>query len=250
MNTTFDAYEAIPFHSYRAFNAGCVTLEHCRSLMHFIEAEKFVGVDEQYRRFVLSIEDRDDFLLETAGVSQGCLRKDWVQKRDRLIYAGVWMQVVQNKERLLAPLLAGELTSDLKPINDALAAVRNRILDSGDDPLRQVLVSGCTEYQNESTVFSMLDAVFANRKPDELLIRCEAGVSEHVARYAHANYIPLRVIGLNTDVDELEEVSKYASHVFIATPNDTASGFASRCYEVAVQAGKVAHMLKLDAVCA
>lgn len=65
----FDPYEHRPFQGYMCSEGRQV--ETYLSLMHFIEAEKFRGLDEGYRRYILSIEDRDDFILETAGITQG-----------------------------------------------------------------------------------------------------------------------------------------------------------------------------------
>ena len=247
---TYDPYEEIPFLAF-----GAVTgeprhsLEHCRSLMHFIEAEKFLGVDDRYRRFLLRLSDREDLLLETAGVSQAMRRADWAVVRDRLIRAGVWMQLVQNQDALLGRLMAGELSCDLQPINTALQNIRTRIAARPTDPLRQVLIAGPTVATDQSRIYRLLNAMFSNREPDELLLIAEPGGCEHVATYARERYIPMRVFARDTagqlDIDGIVAI---ASHTYVLTLEGTASEAAEACYAAANAAGKTIHRVDLEQI--
>ena len=247
---TFDPYQPLPFKAYGLFDGASVEQETCASLMHYVEAEKFLGVDEQYRRFILSIQDTEDFMLETAGVSQARRRQDWFQVRDRLIRAGAWMQLVQHKDHLCDRLLAGELSCKLGPINDAIASIRERLMS--DEPLRKVLITGAVEFTNQETVFAMLDSIFARRQADEIIVTDEMGVGRLAARYAHHHYIPIRVVGDTAENDEaaLEIVLSHASHVFVATHNGQSSRFADTCFVAASEAGKIAHKVQLELLCA
>jgi hypothetical protein len=246
---TFDPYDALPFLSYGEDSGSDFELDRCLSLMHFVEAEKFIGVDDQYRRFIMRIEDKEDFLLETAGVSQARRRQDWTHVRERLIRAGAWMQLVQNKDSMLHLLMDDQLVCDLAPINEAFDSIRQRLLRCEDDPLRQVLVAGNTTFDDRDAVFGMLDSMFANRQPDELLIGTEPGVARFVASYARAHYIPLRVVGRGGETDSIEEAMRFASHVFVATHTGEGSSFADSCYAAAIESGKIAHTVQLESLC-
>lgn len=247
---TFDPYQPLPFKAYGLFDGVQVEQETCASLMHYVEAEKFLGVDEQYGRFILSIQEKEDFMLETAGVSQARRRQDWFDVRERLIRAGAWMQLVQNKDELCDRLLAGELVCNLGPINDAMASIRERLLS--DDPLRKVLITGAVDFTDQAAVFAMLDSIFARRQADEIIVTAELGVGRIAARYAHQHYIPIRVVGDTTESDEsvLELVLTHASHVFVATHHGQSSPFADTCFEAAAEAGKFAHKVQLELLCA
>lgn len=247
---TYDPYEEIPFLAFGDVSGDPhPSLEHCRSLMHFIEAEKFLGVDERYRRFLLQLSDREDLLLETAGVSQAMRRSDWNAVRDRLIRAGVWMQLVQNQEVLLGRLMAGELTCDLQPINTALQSIQSRIAARPTDPLRQVLIAGPTAHTDKDRIYRLLNSMFSNREPDELLLIAEPGACEHVASYARDRYIPMRVFSRNGDDSfDIEGIVAISSHTYVLTLDGSASAAAEACYSAAASAGKTAHRVDLEKI--
>jgi hypothetical protein len=247
---TFDPYEFIPFSPYGNFIGDSVELNHCYSLMHYIESEKFRGVDEQYRRFILRIADKDDFRIETAAVSQACRREDWQEIRGQMISAGVWMQLIQNQDTLLRPLLDGELVSGIMPIDLALSQVRDRILSREQDPLRRVLVGGCVQFEQKAEIYSMLDSIFRQRRPDELIVSTENGVSRSVAQYAYDKYIPLALVSVEDVEQSVATAMRTASHVFVASKGESTSPFAESCLAVAQEASKVAHRIDLEALCA
>ncbi|HCF2446919.1 TPA: hypothetical protein NIA45_004584 [Pseudomonas aeruginosa] len=247
---TYDPYEEIPFLAFGAVSGEPHhSLEHCRSLMHFIEAEKFLGVDDRYRRFLLQLSDREDLLLETAGVSQAMRRADWSAVRDRLIRAGVWMQLVQNQDALLGRLMSGELSCDLQPINTALQAIRTRIAARPTDPLRQVLIAGPLATTEQDRIYRLLNSMFSNREPDELLLIAEPGACEHVATYARERYIPMRVFPRDPAGQlDIEGMVAVASHTYVLTLGGSASEGAEACYSAALSAGKTAHRVDLEQI--
>lgn len=217
--------------------------------MHFIEAEKFLGVDDRYRRFLLQLDDREDLLLETAGVSQAMRRADWSAVRDRLIRAGVWMQLVQNQDALLGRLMAGELTCDLQPINTALQTIRTRIATRPTDPLRQVLIAGPTAHTDKDRIYRLLNSMFSNREPDELLLIAEPGACEHVASYARDRYIPMRVFARDAAGKlDIEGIVAISSHTYVLNLDGSASEAAEACYSAADSAGKTAHRVDLEKI--
>lgn len=250
MDSDFDPYIELPFNAYLDLASPQAHQDNCLSLMHFIEGEKFLGVDAQYRKFIHRIQERDDFMLETAGVSQARRRSDWADVRHQLITAGVWMQLVQNKDALVPLVLEGTVSCSLGPIDDAIKAVRNRLLS--DDPLRKVLIVGDDGFDDREVVFAMLDAVFSSRLPDELLVTRENGVSRFAAEYAHKRYIPLRIVSSvsASPAETVDQAVTAATHVFLATSMGAASSIAQGCFEAATEAGKIAHSVQLETLCA
>ncbi|MCT7340366.1 hypothetical protein N5K55_04850 (plasmid) [Pseudomonas aeruginosa] len=187
--------------------------------MHFIEAEKFRGLDEGYRRYILSIEDRDDFILETAGITQGVRRPDWDEIKAPMVRAGLWMQLVQHKDSMVPLVTHPGCECPVGLVNEAIQEIYER-LHSGD-PLRKVLLAGddSPDALRNSSFDEVLDHIFNVRQPDEVIVSADGGVSMRSAAYAARRYIPLRFLPRAQSAAEFaENAISQATHVFLLGP--------------------------------
>ncbi|HFH4381204.1 TPA: hypothetical protein ACGJWY_001548 [Pseudomonas aeruginosa] len=241
----FDPYEHRPFQGYMCSEGRQV--ETYLSLMHFIEAEKFRGLDEGYRRYLLSIEDRDDFILETAGITQGVRRPDWDEIKAPMVRAGLWMQLVQHKDAMVPLITHPGCECPVGLVNEAIQEIYER-LHSGD-PLRKVLLAGddSPNALRSSSFDEVLDHIFNVRQPDEVIVSADGGVSMRSAAYAARRYIPLRFLPRVQSAGEFaKNAISQATHVFLLGTNGQAS-FAQAAYDLACETGLVAHQVELPA---
>ncbi|HHH9441219.1 TPA: hypothetical protein ACP32N_003156 [Pseudomonas aeruginosa] len=241
-----DPYETRPFKGY--LNEAGDQVETYLSLMHFIEAEKFRGIDEGYRRYLLSIEDRDDFLLETAGITQGVRRSDWERIKAPMVRAGLWMQLVQNQDSMVPLIMHPGCTCELALVDMAIKVIALRL--QSEDPLRKVLLVGATgnDACGDDALKDVLDHIFEVRLPDEIIVSEERGIASRAAEYAVSRYIPLRIIPLAANAAEFaKSACAVATHVFSLVTQGKPSYFAQASYDLACETGLIAHQVNLSA---
>jgi predicted NAD-dependent protein-ADP-ribosyltransferase YbiA (DUF1768 family) len=251
MNTpTYDPYTTLPFVGYR--RPGSHQPETYFSLMHFVESEKFRGVDESYRQYLLTLDDPEDFLLETAGVTQGMRRDDWDVIKVGMIRAGMWMQLVQHQQALTDSLLQPGCKSSIDLVTHVAEQIYSRLIkanhEEGEQLRRVVLTGDCTI--SDGSVLGLFDQIFANRLPDEIYIAAEDGVALLAEQYCIRRYIPIRVFDLTgRSIEEAtEEVLSKGTHVFsIGSEDRSDSHFSNRALELANSDGKPAHRIKWPA---
>lgn len=251
MNTPmYDPYATLPFHGYRS--PGSLKPETYPSLMHFIESEKYRGVDDSYRRYLLTLTDQDDFLFETAGLAQGGRRPDWEVIKAPMIRAGMWMQLVQHQEALANSLLQPGCMTSIQLVTHAAEQTYNRLHKASHEEgeqLRRVVLTGDCSVRDES-IYGLFDQVFANRLPDEIYLAAEDGVSRLAEQYCIQRYIPARLFSFS-DI-EVEQAAANAlakgTHVFSISASDQSdSAFAELVLEMAAASGKPNHRIKWSA---
>jgi hypothetical protein len=243
---SYDPYAALPFVGYR--RPGSSQLETYVSLMHFVESEKFRGVDESYRQYLLTINDPEDFLFETAGVSQGIRRADWDSIKVAMIRAGMWMQLVQQQAELKDSLLQPGCTTPIELITHVAELTYTRLVNAnhveGEQLRRVVLAGDCA--LNDQGVFTLFDQIFVNRKPDEIYVAAESGLSVLAEEYCIQHYIPIRVFELAGTTPELTaaEALLKGTHVFSIGQTDQSDSAFARCVmEMAANCDKPAHSI-------
>lgn len=243
---SLDPYEFRSFKGY--LNDAGAQVETYLSLMHFIEAEKFRGIDEGYRRYILSIDDLEDFRLETAGVTQGFRRPDWEDIKVSMVRAGLWMQLVQNKDALVPLIMHPRCSSPVGLVEMAIKDIARRL--QSEDPLRKVLLVGASGSDACSTaeLKDVLDHIFDVRLPDEIIVSAEQGLASQAAEYAASRYIPLRIIPLASNAaDFAQSACGVATHVFSLVTRGKPSTFAQASYDLACETGLIAHQVELSA---
>jgi len=234
-----DPYAELPFAGYL-----CDITKHPEtywSLMHFLEAEKYRGVDDQYRRYLLSIRDTDDFRLETVAipVSEEA-QVIWRQVREKAIHTGLLMQFAQNKDHLAGVLLS----ENFECRADAIRVARDRIIEriSSDSPwLRVMFIGAQGERFNSQSLASVFDHIFSQRLPDEILAVIEPGVGYAAAKYAQEHLIPFRACDC-TPVN-VENAIDRASHVFQIGCDSEVPVHVLSAVKRAKEQGKTVHTL-------
>ncbi len=240
-NKSFDPYAELPFVGYKSPITG--EQEKYWSLMHFVEAEKLQGVDDEYRSYILGLKDKDDFILETAGVAaQFEPSSHWMEQRLNALYAGLFMQLVQNKEAYTPILMNGDLHYHSSTIREARDNLVTRLASS--EPWRRVLFLG--QQAHSDSVPDILNHIFVNRRPDELFVLDETGVADTVAQYSHDNYIPIRIIGGDEGMEAISASMKKLTHIFMLGDIDSASTLGRQAVQYASENGIKVHQVALD----
>lgn len=242
----YDPYAGLPFVGYR--RPGSQHPETYVSLMHFVESEKFRGVDESYRQYLLTISDPEDFLFETAGVTQGIRREDWDSIKVAMIRAGMWMQLIQNQAECAGSLLKPGCTTPIELITHVAELTYIRLVKANHEEgeqLRRVVLAGDCSLCDEA-VSTLFDQIFVNRMPDEIYVAAESGLSVLAEEFCIRHYIPIRVFefGGSTPEQAAAEALIKATHVFsIGQTDQSDSAFAQCVMEMASASGKPAHRI-------
>jgi hypothetical protein len=235
-----DPYAELPFAGYVCEVTN--QPETYWSLMHFLEAEKYRGVDDQYRRYLLSIRNTEDFRLETAGIPvPDAALEQWRAVRERAIHAGLFMQLAQNKDSLAQVLFSDSFECRA----EAIRAARDRIVErvASPEPWRRVLFIGSqTDAFNCESMASVFDHIFSKRQPDEIAALIEPGVGLVTAKYAQTHYIPFRASDSATA--SIVEAIERSSHVFQIGHDDEVGDRIRSAFQCAQEMGKTAHKLE------
>jgi hypothetical protein len=220
--------------------------------MHFIESEKYRGVDDSYRRYLVTLTDQDDFLFETAGVAQGGRRADWEAIKVPMIRAGMWMQLVQNQEAMANSLLQPGCMTSIQLVTQVAEQTYNRLHKASHEEgeqLRRVVLTGDCSVCDES-IYGLFDQIFANRLPDEIYLAAEEGVSRLAEQYCIQRYIPARLFsfsGIQVERAAANALGK-GTHVFCISATDRSdSAFAESVLGIAANTGKPSHRIKWSA---
>lgn len=238
---TYDPYEFLPFIGYASPEHPLG--ERYFSLMHFIESEKFRGVDEDYRSYLRTLDDPVDFRLETVGVAQCRHRADWDGVKASMIQAGLWMQLVQRQEELRERVLIPDCSTGIHLIDDAARAIYKRLVEANkpEEALRRVVLTGDADL-DPGKLKPMLDGIFQSRLPDEIYLLQEQGVARLAGEYAISRYIPVRVFA-ETDAQEAAvAVMVKGTHVFsFGREQQPSTDFSRNVLALAEEQGKTAH---------
>jgi hypothetical protein len=237
---TFDPYAEMPFLGYKSPSG---EPEKYLSIMHFVEAEKLRDVDNEYRSYILGLRDRDDFILETAGIaSQWEPSPRWAENRLQGIYAAIFMQLVQNKDTIMPILMNEDLQYPSVTIKQARDSLVSRVTSA--EPWRRVLFLG--QREDSDLIPGILDHIFTNRNPDEIFVLDEPSISTAVDRYSHDNYIPIRIIGTGQSENVSADWMDKLSHIFLMGSLDSASAASKYAFEMASSKGTKIHQVELN----
>lgn len=213
--TTFDPFDHMPFMGY--INPLTGRPERYLSLAHFIHSERLAGVDEHYRKYLLNLDDPELFRLEVDGVGfTGGERPDWLELRQPLIYAGIFMQALSNREHY------GQLITNVSTLSiancsfsdDVAVAMGDFIGDiqAPQDKLKVAFIGGCDDLDYIS---SCLRVIFAKRAPQCLLAIEDDASALGVSAYARNNAHPFSLFSASLSEQAIaESIRLRCTHVF------------------------------------
>lgn len=212
---TFDPFEMMPFTGYIEPSTG--RQEQYLSLAHFVYSERLVGVDEQYRRYLLQMDDPELFRLEVDGVGlAGQDTEEWEAAMQPLLYSGIFMQAISNRERF------GQLLGNANKLSianclfshDAAQAMGQFINDvrTPQDKLKVIFLGDCSD---GVYVDNCLSVIFGKRAPQCLLALEDDGCSLSVSSFARKTLAPFSLLNSSLSDEALvENVRRRCTHVF------------------------------------
>ncbi len=200
--------DLLPFHGYRqpllgSFGFERGTPEFYSTIEHFFQSEKFRGVDESLRQYVIGLPSAAE--ARKAGLRYEKLkpRAGWFAIQNQVMRAGIWMKLREHAHYARA-LLTADSFSRAYRFNDSywgnlrqgvsagayasLLAGLQQQLRSG--PMRVAIV-GSRSFTNAELHKKKLDAFFARALPMEILLGCNKGCDDLTERWAIANYVPV-----------------------------------------------------------
>ena len=210
-----DPFELMPFTGYIERSTG--RQETYLSLAHFIHSERFAGVDEHYRRYLLQLDDTELFRLEVDGVGITCGDKpDWDAMKVRLLYAGIYMQALSNREHygnLLAK--ADNLSIANCSFSEDAAEAMGEFVGDIQTPQDKLKVAFLGATQDESFIESCLSVIFARRGPQCLLSIEDDGCSMGVSMYARKGAVSFALLSASLSEESIaENILRRCTHIF------------------------------------
>lgn len=202
--------------------------EQYSSIEHFYQSEKFRGVSEEHRQYILSLPTARE-ARKAAKKLQAFIRPDWELIRNRVMYAGISLKLAEHDRYAQALLANPDIANGAYGFKDhywgdiregVSAGFYRRLLISYRDRrqagLMRVLVTGSPSFQNSELFNAKLRSLFRNRMPDELLINCDRGTDSLAEQWAINNYIPVRHFPLRGSQSKTERARR-ASEVLALT---------------------------------
>lgn len=212
---TFDPFEMMPFTGYIEPTTG--RQEQYLSLAHFVYSERLARVDEQYRRYLLQMEDPELFRLEVDGVGlAGQDTEEWDAAMQQLLYAGIFMQALSNRECF------GNLLSNAETLSianclfsqEAAQAMGQFIKDvrQPQDKLKVLFLGDC---RDDLYVDNCMSVIFGKRAPQCLLALEDDGCSAGVSAYARKTLAPFSLLSASlSDEALIENIRRRCTHFF------------------------------------
>lgn len=224
-------YDIIPFTGFRtpcdpyAPPASARLFEDERetylSLMHWFESEKFRGITERYRRYLLMVPDPALVQMEASGFSSTHRRADWDSVRARVVLCGLFFLFQSNPDLFLAFRQAAAIRSDDELVSKALASLKAAFTDGQAAKRIHAMVAGPGDYTAPIDVHHRLDGVFEKARPFSVLVTGETGVGHAAEAWALRHYIPVEYVPI---ADEDTSITAYchrvlplATHIILMT---------------------------------
>lgn len=212
---TIDPFERMPFLGYIEQVSGRQT--KYLSLAHFVHSERFRGVDEHYRGYLLRLDDMELFQLEVEGIGNiSADSDDWVRNKQRLIYAGIFMQAVANRERYVELLGAGvELAVAASSYSDELAEAMGTFIhdvSATQDKLKVAFAGACSDM---SYAKECLEVIFAKRLPQCLFAIEDDPCSMTISCYARESATAFALLDASLSAEAIaDNLARRTTHVF------------------------------------
>lgn len=204
----FDTQEILPFHGYRTLSDKGRGFERCPaeiypSLEHFYQSEKFRGVDEGYRRLIISLPTARE-ARKAGNRHEG--REAWNDVRERVMACGMWFKMREYKlwrRQLLMLANSGGLNGvysfkdnfwnereedSLSRYDRLLLSVLGRMRGKS----MRVLVTGSREFSNAFLFSTKLDSLLSRTTPDEVVIACARGADAMAEQWAMSRHLPVK----------------------------------------------------------
>jgi hypothetical protein len=213
--STFDPFDPMEFIGYIDPVSG--RQDKYLSLAHFIHSERMLGVDESYRNYLLNLGDAELFRLEVDAVGfTGSDKSSWSELRQRMIYAGIFMQALSNREyygHLIAN--AEQLSIAHCSFSDAAALAMGEFigdLHSDQNHLKVLFLGGGND---KEYIASCLGVLFAKRAPQCLLALEDDGCSVGISNFARERATPFSLLSSALTTSALaESIQARCTHVF------------------------------------
>ena len=231
------------------------------SLEHFYQSERFRGTDEELRAAIIAAptpKEARKLALRHAEQS----RPDWAQCHQRIMNAGLWMQLREHPRLGFALRQLGEEAAIDYPYRDPFWAAPSgekagggfaRLVHAARRKLNgqtvRVAVTGGRGYRNEFLLKTKLEGFFTNLTPDVMLVGGGKGAEEMVERWAIERCLPVRHFfmrgrGSRTEQDRhYQGLLRAATHVVVFSQGEAS---IDRLVELAKQFGRPTRIVLTD----
>lgn len=215
--TKYDPFALLPFLGFIDAETG--RQEQHYSLAHFYLMEQARGVDASYRHYLSQLSDPEIFRMEagcfprTVGEGQ---RPEWDVFKHQLLYAGIYMQAVNNRSFYAELLKAPEsLVISDSAFSTEVASAMGRFIDSLNSQENQLRVAFIGTTDQGSYAQDCFEAIFAKNRPLCLFAIEGDGCATEVSAYAQRTGSALVLIEPGQGEAVIaEDIQRRCSHVF------------------------------------
>lgn len=213
--TTFDPFEMMEFRGY--IDPATGRQDEYLSLSHFVYSERLAGVDEQFRQYLLKLDDPELFRLEVDGVGiAGQDSDDWMAAVQQLLYAGIFMQALSNRDRFGVLLgNAGQLSIASCAFGEDAAMAMGRFIGDVRQPQDKLKVIFLGDCRDNEYIDNCLSVIFGKRAPQCLLALEDDGCSVGVSGFARKGLAPFSLLSASLNDEALvESIQRRCTHAF------------------------------------
>lgn len=234
MKISLSSDDILPFHGYRrlrfdrdGFERG--SAEQYSSIEHFVQSEKFRGVNEQLRQHIMLLPTARE-ARKAALKAPDMVRRDWEQIRNDVMAAGIWFKFMEHQRYAQALLASPDLAANSYRFKDHYWSEARDGISSGfyrrlllqfrerlQAGIMRVVVTGSPEFTNYQLLDAKLRSLFRQRKADELIIKCDRGTDGCAERWAIANHVPVKHLPLRGSQSKAERTKQSNEALSLAT---------------------------------
>lgn len=181
-----------------------------QSLMHWILSEKYRGVDESLRRYLLTISDLEILQMEANGINSQYLRPDWHRVQSKVIECGLWFQMLSNPGLMEELVSAEELACPDEDVTQEIISFYNCL--TSDESYMRVAILGPEDFDDRDFVHESFSHIFASVTPKIIYTFGGAGASWIAESWGQDQYIPVRRVTGSTDNELALSIAQFATH--------------------------------------
>lgn len=209
------------------------------SLVHWIQSEKFRGVDEYLRRYLIGIDDLEILQLEVDGINERFVRPDWSEVESRIVECGVWFQMLANHKLYSDLMAADELSCPDDEVSNSILSFYN----AQDDGYMRVGIVGPNDFSDHQFIRESFSHIFSSNSPKLVYTFGQPGAAWMAERWALENYVPAIRLNAASEHDLVALMSEQATHLIDYSRNSNRTSLVKAVLDAFERQGKPARRI-------
>lgn len=222
-----------PFHGYRRLLPDASGFEKeppelYSTIEHFWQSEKFRGVDEAFRRFLIELPTARE-ARKAALRHDDKIRPDWERIQNRVMATAIRFKCRESAQVMEALARTAEFDisypfkdhywgTDRKGVSVGFyARILQRLQRRVQKGEMRVLITGSPSFTNKFLFMAKLDTFFNRRLPDEVLLTCGKGTDFMAELWALEHHLPAAHFPLRRAQSRSERTKRNSNVIDVAS---------------------------------